>query len=113
MESPLGTHGKKKHDGVDFEIEVTILAQEQKTSARKALWINTTNPTINRRDECLVISRDMMFKWSGTYYKQLRGLAMRQRLAATFAMAFMSKIEAPVLNLGPPLYCRYMHGQML
>ncbi|KAJ1371780.1 hypothetical protein KIN20_033785 [Parelaphostrongylus tenuis] len=55
----LGTHRAQKHDGVDFGIEVTILVQEQKASARKileAFWINTTNPIINRREECLVIT---------------------------------------------------------
>ena len=33
---------------------------------------------------------------------------MGQRLAPSLAIAFMSKIEAPVLNLRPKLYCRYI-----
>uniref|UniRef100_A0A0K0D664 Reverse transcriptase domain-containing protein n=1 Tax=Angiostrongylus cantonensis TaxID=6313 RepID=A0A0K0D664_ANGCA len=34
-------------------------------------------------------------------------LAMGQRLAKTLAIAFMFKVEAPVIDLGPLLYCRY------
>ncbi|VDM59956.1 unnamed protein product [Angiostrongylus costaricensis] len=37
-----------------------------------------------------------------------RGLAMGQRLAPSLAIAFMSKVEAPVIDLGPLLYCRYV-----
>ncbi|VDM57054.1 unnamed protein product [Angiostrongylus costaricensis] len=47
-------------------------------------------------------------KWSGKYYAQIRGLAMGQRLAPSLAIAFMSKVEAPVTDLGPLLYCRYV-----
>ena len=60
--TPLGTHRIQKHSGEDFEIEVTILAQEPKTSARKTLeafWINSKNPKMNRKEECLVITRDL------------------------------------------------------
>ncbi|KAJ1369498.1 hypothetical protein KIN20_030974 [Parelaphostrongylus tenuis] len=49
LKTPLGTHKEQKHGKVDFEIEVTILAQEQK-------WIITTNPTIDHKEECLVIT---------------------------------------------------------
>ncbi|VDM64647.1 unnamed protein product [Angiostrongylus costaricensis] len=31
---------------------------------------------------------------------------MGQRLAPSLAIAFMSKVEAPVTDLGPLLYCR-------
>ncbi|VDM54725.1 unnamed protein product [Angiostrongylus costaricensis] len=46
--------------------------------------------------------------WSGKYYAQIRGLAMGQRLALTLAVAFMSKMEALVIDLRPLLYCRYI-----
>ncbi|VDP30382.1 unnamed protein product [Heligmosomoides polygyrus] len=36
--------------------------------------------------------------WSGYYFSQIRGLAMGQRLAPTLAIAFMAKIETPVLQ---------------
>uniref|UniRef100_A0A0K0CVY6 Reverse transcriptase domain-containing protein n=1 Tax=Angiostrongylus cantonensis TaxID=6313 RepID=A0A0K0CVY6_ANGCA len=32
---------------------------------------------------------------------------MGQRLAPSLAIAFMSRVEAPVLGLRPLLYCRY------
>uniref|UniRef100_A0A0K0CVC0 Reverse transcriptase domain-containing protein n=1 Tax=Angiostrongylus cantonensis TaxID=6313 RepID=A0A0K0CVC0_ANGCA len=37
-----------------------------------------------------------------------KGLAIRQRLTPSLAIAFMSKVEAPVAALGPLLYCRYI-----
>ncbi|VDM61773.1 unnamed protein product [Angiostrongylus costaricensis] len=52
--------------------------------------------------ECLSCS---IFKWSGKYYAQIKGLAMGQRLAPSLAIAFMSKVEAPMIDLGPLLYC--------
>ena len=55
--------------------------------------------------ECLSCT---IFRWSGNYYEQLRGLAMGQRLAPTLAIAFMSRIEKPVLELQPLLYRRYI-----
>uniref|UniRef100_A0A0K0DGD5 ubiquitinyl hydrolase 1 n=1 Tax=Angiostrongylus cantonensis TaxID=6313 RepID=A0A0K0DGD5_ANGCA len=48
--------------------------------------------------ECLNCS---IFRWSGRYYAQMRGLAMGQRLAPSLAIAYMSKVEAPVIDLGP------------
>ncbi|KAK6726564.1 hypothetical protein RB195_004722 [Necator americanus] len=48
-----------------------------------------------------------IFRWSVNYFAQLRGLAMRQRLAPTLAISFMAKIEAPVLELYPFFY-RYI-----
>ncbi|XGW33962.1 hypothetical protein V3C99_018028 [Haemonchus contortus] len=55
--------------------------------------------------ECLSCN---IFRWSGEYFEQIRGLAMGQRLAPILAIAFMSKIEAPVLEHRPMLYCRYI-----
>uniref|UniRef100_A0A7I4Z1G1 Reverse transcriptase domain-containing protein n=1 Tax=Haemonchus contortus TaxID=6289 RepID=A0A7I4Z1G1_HAECO len=49
-----------------------------------------------------------IFRWSGRYFKQVRGLAMGQRLAPVLAIAYMSKIEKPVLDRRPVLYCRYV-----
>ena len=60
--TPLGTHRMQKHSGGDFDIKVTILAQDAKTSTRKileAFWINAKNPQMNRREECLEITRDL------------------------------------------------------
>ncbi|KAK6735385.1 hypothetical protein RB195_018537 [Necator americanus] len=56
-------------------------------------------------DECLKCS---IFRWAGNYYRQVRGLAMGQRLAPTLAIAFMSKIEQRILERKPFLYCRYI-----
>ncbi|VDM62631.1 unnamed protein product [Angiostrongylus costaricensis] len=53
--------------------------------------------------DCLSCSN---LRWSGKYYAQIRGLAMGQRLAPSLAIAFMSKVEAPVTEVGPLLYCR-------
>uniref|UniRef100_A0A0K0DJ83 Reverse transcriptase domain-containing protein n=1 Tax=Angiostrongylus cantonensis TaxID=6313 RepID=A0A0K0DJ83_ANGCA len=39
---------------------------------------------------------------------QIRGLAMGQRMAPSLGIAFMSRVEAPVLGLRPLLYCRYI-----
>ncbi|EYC22110.1 hypothetical protein Y032_0018g3720 [Ancylostoma ceylanicum] len=49
-----------------------------------------------------------IFSWSGKHFAQIRGLAMGQRLAPTLAIVFMSRIEAPVLQCRPLLYCRYI-----
>ena len=38
-----------------------------------------------------------IFRWSGSYYRQVRGLAMGQRLAPTVAIAFMSKLKPQYL----------------
>ena len=55
--------------------------------------------------ECLNCN---IFKWSGKYYTQLRGLAMGQRLAPVLAVLFMSRIEGPVIERRPLMYCRYI-----
>uniref|UniRef100_A0A0K0CYE9 Reverse transcriptase domain-containing protein n=1 Tax=Angiostrongylus cantonensis TaxID=6313 RepID=A0A0K0CYE9_ANGCA len=56
--------------------------------------------------ECLNCS---IFRWSGRYYAQMRGLATGQRLAPSLAIALMYKVEAPVIDLRPLLYCRYIY----
>ncbi|EYC41153.1 hypothetical protein Y032_0580g254 [Ancylostoma ceylanicum] len=56
-------------------------------------------------DECLNCTS---FRWSGEYFAQTRGLAMGQRLAPVLAIAFMAKIETPILESRPLLYCRYI-----
>ncbi|VDP33626.1 unnamed protein product [Heligmosomoides polygyrus] len=56
-------------------------------------------------NECLQCN---VFRWTGEYHKQIRGLAMGQRLAPVLAVAFMSKVEAPVLDRMPTIYCRYI-----
>ncbi|EYC21254.1 hypothetical protein Y032_0020g81 [Ancylostoma ceylanicum] len=55
--------------------------------------------------ECLKCN---IFKWSGKYFSQTRGLAMGQRLAPVLAICFMSRIEEPVLARLPVMYCRYI-----
>ena len=55
--------------------------------------------------ECL---RCNIFRWSGMYFSQIRGLAMGQRLAPILAVCFMGKIEEPVLARLPLMYCRYI-----
>ncbi|XGW13478.1 hypothetical protein V3C99_000084, partial [Haemonchus contortus] len=55
--------------------------------------------------ECLDCS---IFRWSGQYFRQIRGLAMGQRLAPVLAIVYMSRIERPVLDRRPVLYCRYV-----
>lgn len=55
--------------------------------------------------ECLHCN---VFKWSGSYYSQVRGLAMGQRLAPVPAVCFMSRVEQPVLDRSPLMYCRYI-----
>ncbi|VDM56704.1 unnamed protein product [Angiostrongylus costaricensis] len=55
--------------------------------------------------ECLSCS---IFKWSGKYCAQIRGLTMGQRRARSLVIALMSKVEAPEADLGPLLYCRYI-----
>ncbi|KAK6762841.1 hypothetical protein RB195_023518 [Necator americanus] len=44
----------------------------------------------------------------GQYYRQLRGLAMGQRLAPTLAIVFMAKIEKPIIDSKPLLHYRYI-----
>ncbi|KAK6763468.1 hypothetical protein RB195_023968 [Necator americanus] len=56
-------------------------------------------------NECLNCS---IFRWSGQYYRQLRGLAMGQRLAPTLAIVFMAKTEKPIIDRKPLLYYRYI-----
>uniref|UniRef100_A0A0K0D2Y3 Reverse transcriptase domain-containing protein n=1 Tax=Angiostrongylus cantonensis TaxID=6313 RepID=A0A0K0D2Y3_ANGCA len=55
--------------------------------------------------ECLNYS---IFRRSRRYYAQMRWLAMGQRLAPSLPIAYMPKVEAPVIDLGPLLYCRYV-----
>ncbi|XGW15291.1 hypothetical protein V3C99_001066 [Haemonchus contortus] len=55
--------------------------------------------------ECLNCN---IFKWSGHYFSQKRGLAMGQRLAPVLAICFMSRIGRPVLARMPIVYCRYI-----
>ena len=52
--------------------------------------------------ECLSCN---IFKWSGNYYSQVRGLAMGQRLAPVLAICFMSRVERPILGRMPLMYC--------
>ena len=60
--TPLGAHRISTHSGDDFEVAVKILAHEPQTSARKileAFWINTKNPKIDCKEECLSINHEV------------------------------------------------------
>ncbi|EYC07252.1 hypothetical protein Y032_0071g551 [Ancylostoma ceylanicum] len=62
LTTPLGSHRKFQHDGENFEVNVKILAQEPETSARKfleALWIHAKSPKMNRKEECLSMTREL------------------------------------------------------
>ena len=63
LSTPLGAHRAQKHNGDDFGVKVVILAHEPKTSARKTLeafWITAKDPKINRKEEYVVITRDLV-----------------------------------------------------
>ena len=60
--SALGSHRVEHHHGADFDVSVKILAQETQVAARKTLeafWIHARNPKMNRKDECLQITREL------------------------------------------------------
>ncbi|EYC03675.1 hypothetical protein Y032_0092g2556 [Ancylostoma ceylanicum] len=61
--TPLGKHRKEDHGGIDFDVKCTILAYEERSSARKTLeafWICKRNPRMNSRNEHLAITSDLM-----------------------------------------------------
>ncbi|KAJ1361035.1 hypothetical protein KIN20_020188 [Parelaphostrongylus tenuis] len=58
----LSLHRAQKHNNKDFDVTVTILAQESKTATPKTLeafWINAKNPEMNRKDEFFITARDL------------------------------------------------------
>ncbi|KAK6740943.1 hypothetical protein RB195_009036 [Necator americanus] len=79
-----------------------LLTQRQASLNMYGFSIRQIMTLIN---ECLNCS---IFRWSGQYYRQLRGLAMGQRLAPTLAIVFMAKIEKPIIDRKPLLYYRYI-----
>ncbi|KAK6749016.1 hypothetical protein RB195_001558 [Necator americanus] len=79
-----------------------LLTQRQASLNMYGFSIRQIMTLIN---ECLNCS---IFRWSGQYYRQLRGLAMGQRLAPTLAIVFMTKIEKPIIDRKPLLYYRYI-----
>ncbi|EYC38680.1 hypothetical protein Y032_0702g1661 [Ancylostoma ceylanicum] len=61
--SSLGRHRAQAHNGIDSDVQVTILAGESETSARKTLeefWIYSKNPKMNRREECHTIISELL-----------------------------------------------------
>ncbi|VDP22117.1 unnamed protein product [Heligmosomoides polygyrus] len=62
-----------------------ILTERQTCVNLYGLSVSQVMTLVN---ECLMCN---VFKWSGEYYRQIRGLAMGQRLAPVLAVAFMSK----------------------
>ena len=60
--TPLGDHKAQKHRDEEIVVKVTILAREQDISARRtleALWITAKSPRINRKDECIEVTREL------------------------------------------------------
>lgn len=58
----MGHHRVHGHTGEDFEVRVKLLAVEAQTAARKALeafWIHAKDPKLNRKEECLYITREL------------------------------------------------------
>ncbi|KAK6745282.1 hypothetical protein RB195_011792 [Necator americanus] len=58
----LGGHRVRRHNGEDFVVKITILAREPSIAARKALeafWIHSKSPKMNRKEECLSITREL------------------------------------------------------
>ena len=58
----LGAHRVNNHSNNDFEVQVTILAQETDIATRKtmeAFWIRSRCPQMNRKDECLAITNEL------------------------------------------------------
>ena len=59
-----------------------------------------------------IVLSNSCFSWSGTYFKQLRGLAMGNRLAPILAILYMDRIENQAIyadtNLSTKPYHRYI-----
>ncbi|KAJ1367591.1 hypothetical protein KIN20_028532 [Parelaphostrongylus tenuis] len=65
MNEDMFSKRAQKHNNKDFDVTVTILAQESKTSTRKTLeafWINAQNPEMNRKDEKFRTAKTMFIK---------------------------------------------------
>ncbi|EYC14339.1 hypothetical protein Y032_0041g480 [Ancylostoma ceylanicum] len=63
ISTPLGCHRMRVHNGVDYEVETTILEHETEISARKTLeafWIHAKNPKMNRKEECPTITNELL-----------------------------------------------------
>uniref|UniRef100_A0A7I4Z0J7 GIY-YIG domain-containing protein n=1 Tax=Haemonchus contortus TaxID=6289 RepID=A0A7I4Z0J7_HAECO len=89
----LGCHRLESHNGDDFEVIVEVVARETQTAARKTLeafWIRVRQPKMNRRGECVSITRELSPIYevglpAGTvdsdqpgsrYYRRLGGLTL-------------------------------------
>ena len=62
ISTPLGMHRSLKHDNAEIQIGVTILSHESEILARKTLeafWIAAKKPKINRKDECIAITKEL------------------------------------------------------
>ena len=60
ISTPLGMHRSLKHDNAEIQIGVTILSHESEILARKTLeafWIAAKKTKINRKDECIAITK--------------------------------------------------------
>ena len=62
VQTPLGAHRMQYHRDAEFEVSVSILAQESEISARKtieAFWIIASDPKMNKKDECVAITSEL------------------------------------------------------
>ena len=60
--TPLGTHRRMCHSNEEFPVTVNILAREAEIAARKTLeacWILARNPKMNKKDECIAITKEL------------------------------------------------------
>ena len=60
--TPLGKHRIVRHDKAEIQIAVQILSFEPEILARKTLeafWINAKNPKMNRKEECIAITKEL------------------------------------------------------
>ncbi|VDP44783.1 unnamed protein product [Heligmosomoides polygyrus] len=129
MQSPSFPLGRTAQDGVEhvgageeyvmdsFDVAslYTNVSREGALQAvseiltERQTWVNLYGLSVSQImtlvNECLMCN---VFKWSGEYYRQIRKLAMGQRLAPVLAVAFMSKVENPILERVPTLHCRYI-----
>ncbi|VDO42561.1 unnamed protein product [Haemonchus placei] len=72
-----------------MEAVFELLSQHQNEIGMRGLSISQLMTPVKKSLSCNI------FKWSGRYFAQTRGLAMGQRLAPVLAISFMAKIEAP------------------
>ncbi|MFH4981108.1 hypothetical protein AB6A40_007817 [Gnathostoma spinigerum] len=79
-----------------------FLAQNESITVRAGL---TSKQITELVDICL---RANYFSFAGTFYQQIRGVAMGNRLAPILAVLYMGYLEARSIHCNPHLYLRYI-----